>query len=74
MSLRSRPYDTFISRPLSDRAIEEYALQGRYGPVKQARAELAKMAREKRRAKRQSASARPANMLSAQALKDLLDI
>lgn len=32
MSLRSRPYDTFITRPLTDRAIDNYMRQGRYGP------------------------------------------
>ena len=37
MSLRSRPYDTFITRPLTDRAIDNYMRLGRYGPRAQAR-------------------------------------
>ena len=37
MSLRSRPYDTFITRPLTDRAIDNYMRAGRYGPIAQAR-------------------------------------
>ena len=47
MSLRSRPYDTFITRPLTDRAIDNYMRQGRCGPAAQARI-LARDAARKR--------------------------
>lgn len=47
MSLRSRPYDTFITRPLTDRAIDNYTRAGRYGPIAQARI-LARDAARKR--------------------------
>lgn len=32
MSLKSRPYDTFVGKPLTDRKIKQYILEGRYGP------------------------------------------
>lgn len=52
MSLRSRPYDTFITRPLSDRAIDNYIRSGRYGPKLQAALLARDAARAKSRLKR----------------------
>ena len=39
MSLRSRPYDTFLGKPLTDARIHAYALLGKYGEVAKLRAE-----------------------------------
>lgn len=52
MSLRSRPYDTFITRPLSDRAIDNYIRAGRYGPKLQEQLLSRDLARKQSRLKR----------------------
>lgn len=52
MSLRSRPYDTFITRPLSDRAINNYIRAGRYGPKLQEKLLAHDAARAQSRLKR----------------------
>lgn len=52
MSLRSRPYDTFITRPLTDRAIDNYIRAGRYGPSLQSALLARDLTRKQSRLKR----------------------
>ncbi len=52
MSLRSRPYATIITSPLSDRAIDNYIRAGRYGPKLQAALLARDAARKQSRLKR----------------------
>lgn len=52
MHLRSRPYDTFITRPLTDRAIDNYIRAGRYGPALQSSLLARDLARKQSRLKR----------------------
>ena len=47
-SLRSRPCDTLVSKPLTDRKIRQYILEGRYGWKAQQSALKAQAAKKKK--------------------------
>jgi len=54
-TLRSRPCDTLISKPLTDRKIRQYILEGRYGWKAQQSALKAQAAKKKKSKPRKSA-------------------
>lgn len=66
--LKSRPYDTFITRPLTDRAIDRYIRKGVYG--KRLQDQL--LARDKAKKKKVRLSSKPkTNLLDLNELADL---